>query len=651
LTYPQIAGIGVTAGENADNHLEGEYSIENFLFNTYGRGVIDVREQQPDREVRFIFRQHMSGLGPITEAFAHYPGEFNTSFKYAIGHMYSMRKPLLFDRRFRREVEAFNVPCWLNLRNDDLFVLRWGSPDFVREYIQQMPHDVLAGFYMGSDGYVWGREFIAKNSEMAGRLEIDKHWYRFRQWGQLAYNPELDRDYWEAVLEHRFPGVDARLLYGAWAASSEIVPQVNSACYGPNDAHISPEGCIAREGFLTVDHYFFDPDWYGPMEGSGIHSAREWGKAVVAGEELKGLTPLQVAENLDASAATALAPLPTLRTQVGDNVELQETLNDIESTAYLGRYYADKMRGAAKLAAFRESQTRQFSDEAVTHLRDAVQEWKAYAAIVSSQYKPQLMARTHVMDWNRILAQVEQEVAAAEREGDYPNVRFTNLRDGARCPAQTDLRVEAAATDRDGIREMKLYLNGLLLKAHATEPHVWSGSSDELLRSLRPGVYRLEAVAEDNTGSFGRQAIQVAVGDVPTDDAKPRSDVTYQVILEEDQRLTDGEVREFPRLECDLGINEDGRLVLHGVIPGKSRDRELLWKASMYKSHGSHYATLEKGQLVIYRGTPDRPGAAPFRTPPVSGPGPYKLGITVSRKLVIVREVEGQESEIVWEGD
>jgi hypothetical protein len=46
LTCPQINGIGVTAGENADNALKSEYSIENFLFNTYGRGIMDVLKQQ-----------------------------------------------------------------------------------------------------------------------------------------------------------------------------------------------------------------------------------------------------------------------------------------------------------------------------------------------------------------------------------------------------------------------------------------------------------------------------------------------------------------------------------------------------------------------------------------------------------------------------
>lgn len=108
---------------------------------------------------------------------------------------------------------------------------------------------------------------------------------------------------------------------------------------------------MQRQGFLTVDDYYFDRD---PMRGSGIHSATEWAKAFLTKKKLKGITPLQVADNLDEYAATALEALPALRAQMGDNVEFQETLNDIESRAYLGRYYADKMRGATKLAVFRE---------------------------------------------------------------------------------------------------------------------------------------------------------------------------------------------------------------------------------------------------------------------------------------------------------
>ena len=189
LTYPQIAGIGVTAGENADNVIKGKHSIENFIFNTYGRGIMDVQEQQPNRRIRFIFRRHVTDHHDVTDAFKNYTGGvLETSVKYAVAHIYSMRRPQEWERRIVDDGWLDNFKVWLNLRNDDIFVHRWGGPDYVREFIKKMPHDHSPGFYMGSDGYVWGREFIAKNPEMAGRLEIDKHWYRFRLWGQLSYN-------------------------------------------------------------------------------------------------------------------------------------------------------------------------------------------------------------------------------------------------------------------------------------------------------------------------------------------------------------------------------------------------------------------------------------------------------------------------------
>lgn len=645
LTYPQIKGIGVTAGENADNDAEGEHSIENFLFNTYGRGIMDVLEEQPDRDLRFIFRQHQTGLGPITEAFADFPKTIETSFKYAIGHMYSMRRPVIFESRYRAQVEEYGVKCWLNLRNDDMFVLRWGNPDFTREYLLRMPHHLSPGFYLGSDGYVWGREFVAKNPEMAGRLEIDKHWYQFRQWGQLAYDPFLDRDYWEAVLQERFPGVDAGLLYDAWAATSEIVPQINSANFTGNDAHFAPEGCMNLDGYLTVDGLYFNSSLFRPMQGSGILSVIEWGKAVVAGKELKGITPLQVADNLDAYAETALAALPALREQSGDQLELQETLNDIEAMAYLGRYYADKTRGAAKLAVFREDpRQKHYNAEAVAHLKDAVEEWKAYAAIASAQYKTQLLARTDYLDWNGLLVEVEKEVLSVKNEGDYPDVRFTSLKDGARIRVGTDLQVQVEATDGNGIRELKLYLNSLYL--NAAGPGIWSGASDALLKSLKPGWYHLEAVAEDTTGTFGRREIQIVVGDVSENHPTNWRDEIHQIILNEGERMMGGDVRDFPRLECHFTIDDDVRLMLNHGASGSSKGE--VWNRWGRVTGYPQYLTLEEGRLVACSITPDQREVKLFKTPPVSEPGSYKFGITVSKKLVIYRELEGGGIRTVW---
>jgi len=50
---------------------------------------------------------------------------------------------------------------------------------------------------------------------------------------------------------------------------------------------------------------------------------------------------------------------------------------------------------------------------------------------------------------------------------------------------------------------------------------------------------------------------------------------------------------------------------------------------------------------VVYRGTPDHQEVALFKTKKVSDTGPYKLGISVSKKLVVFRD-EGKKTEIVW---
>jgi hypothetical protein len=580
LTYPQIKGIGVTAGENSDRSIKGKHSTENFIFNTFGRGIMDVQKEQPRRDFRFIFRRHVTTNSEVTTAFQNYTGgPLDASIKYAVAHIYSSRRPQEWETRIVNGGWLDSFKVWLNLRNDDIFMHRWGGPAFVRDFIKHMPREHSPGFYMGSDGYVWGREFVAKHPKTAGRLEIDKHWYRFRLWGQLAYNNELGRDYWEAVLKHRFPGVDAKLLYGAWEATSEIIPQVNRSVWAATDGDFSAEGCMQRSGFLTLDDYHFDRK---PMALGRIKNApdpqcvsvTDWAKAFLAGKKPRGVTPLQVADNLDGFAATAQSQLPALRKQTADNVELQETLNDIDSMAYLGRYYADKMRGAAKLALFREGgrQNRRYVEEAVGHLQDAVQEWKVYASILSPQYKTQLLARTHFLDWNDTLKEVEKEVDSVRREADFPDVRFANVEDGDRLPAGSELRIEVRATDRDGIKEVKLYLQGLLVNAvnKSKAPYIWNASSDkELLSHLKAGWYRLEAVATDTTGVRSRQVAYVNVGNALENTKDAWKDEIHKVILQDGEQWKSDENDEtrieLPRLESWIALLDDGKLVFSDI--------------------------------------------------------------------------------------
>lgn len=416
-TYPQIDGIGVAAGEHFDIPMEER---EEWLWQTYGQGIMDYHKINPDRKITFIFRSLMSNAERILDTFKDYTaGPFHTDHKYARARVHSTTTSPYLDAEYREGLEKIKVPCWLNIRNDDLFVLRWGDPDYVREFWANAPRDMMrheAGFFMGPDGFVQGREFVYKDtdSKLSGQLETDKHWYRFMMFGRLGYDLTLTRDYFEARLKQRFPQADGTLLYDTFKASSQIVPQVNRFFFRINDGHFSPEGCISSKGFLTMDDSFF---MYPPLAGSGILSVQEYASAVLADEPFNGLTPMDVAENLDGYAKQTLAGVTSLRNQAGGEEELLSVLTDLEAMAYLGQYYADKIRGAAELAVYRQDFSRKGAHgKAIQYLSDAVAEWTAYAKAATSQYKPQLFSRTSYMDWWKILDDVKNELQTVKNE-------------------------------------------------------------------------------------------------------------------------------------------------------------------------------------------------------------------------------------------
>ena len=394
LTYPLLAGIGITAGENMPNPRD-EKSKEEWLWQAYGEGVRDALKQQPGRNFRMIHRYHMSALAPIRNAWKEYPGTFDLSYKYSVAHMYSMPNPQ-FAKSSLAELSK-DLKMWMTVRNDDIYSFRWGDPEFARAYIRNLPGpDKLAGYYMGPDGYIWGREFLSKDPETPRELVTKKQWYSFMLWGRLSFEPSLPDSLFERTLAARFPDTNAPQLMQAWASASKIIPQITRFFWGDIDLKWFPEACLSHprhRGFYTVKHFVEGQS----MPESGILSIRQFrdGKS--------GITPLEVAQALEnyANDAARLAP------RSSSSKELNNTLQDIAAMSYLGRYYAEKIRGAVDLAMGRK-------EAAIPHLETALNHWRKYAAVYSSQYKPQLLNRVGFIDIEALTSKVAQDIDIAK---------------------------------------------------------------------------------------------------------------------------------------------------------------------------------------------------------------------------------------------
>jgi len=403
-------------------HGASNQEKEDWMWETYGKGVLDVVADQPDRKITFLHRQHQAGATDIAKTFQplidHPNVEFLFSFKYAKAHSYSATTQV-FHNKFVEDLEDHGglKTIW-TMRNDSTYLFRSALPDFLREFVQNIPQEVNRGYYFGSDGWIWGRDFVCKSGPNQGELEIKRHWMQWLLWGRFAYNPELSNERLAGILQARFPEVDGAQLLEAWQAASMVFPITTGFHWGPLDYHWYPEACVGvkgsrkKGGFHDVES-FIQLDNHG---GTDFIDIETYVKELKKGNKPDGTTPHQVARRLLENAEKALSIMKTL--DVGSNPELAETLKDIEALALLGRYYGYKIEGSARLHLFREMKNPSDQQEAIEALEEAAANWRPYVDNLATRYQtPRWLSRirSEPVDWSELTQWVDEDIEIARQ--------------------------------------------------------------------------------------------------------------------------------------------------------------------------------------------------------------------------------------------
>jgi hypothetical protein len=275
------------------------------------------------------------------------------------------------------------------------------------------PSDKLAGFYMGPDGYVWGRDFLERQPDPGPRpLVIEKQWFSFMLLGRLAYDPTLPDSRFERLLAARHPGASSPHLFRALQSASQVMPLITRFFWGDIDLKWYPEASLSHrrsKGYYTVRHFMEGTS----MPGSEVLCIRDWRARLTSGQSMAQTTPLDIARALDGSASETFAALDTLRDAAKEDAELRKTVNDCEALAWLGRYYASKIRGASALALFDVNGDAFEQEAALRHLGDALDRWKRYAAIRDAHYVPALYNRVGHVHVTALTEQVAADLDIA----------------------------------------------------------------------------------------------------------------------------------------------------------------------------------------------------------------------------------------------
>lgn len=424
-TYPDLDGLGVSAGENMQWEEGAEEKNETWLWETYGLGVNAALEQTPERNFTLIHRMHLTEFDMIGRIWADFRGTLDFSDKYSFAHMHSATRPHFADETL--SLLPADRRLWLEVRWDDMYYARWGDYDFLRDYVAGMPDESkLRGFFFGPDGYIFGRDYTSLDPEEYGQLHIEKHWVEYALLGRLAYDPTLSDAYFTDLMAVHFgPAVarsDVEKLSEAMNTAGKIIPLVTRFFWINTDAYY-PEMCLTNKtafGFITVKLW---ANAENALAGAGVMSMPAYVSAVQEGQtEFDLITPPQMIELLNGWADSTLALTGEILADRPENPStpgeraFYSTVLDQRLQAEMGRYYAEKTAAALDLRMYNANSDKAYQESAVAHLNTALDLWKTYAEDFASRYQPQLMGRLQLApDPTALIPDVEADIKLAQR--------------------------------------------------------------------------------------------------------------------------------------------------------------------------------------------------------------------------------------------
>jgi hypothetical protein len=482
-TYPTLTGLGTTAGERMDA-MTAKQKMD-WIADTYFAAL-----KQLARPVRFILRYWQAEPESLAAmlASANYPGPVYLDIKFNGEHMYSSVEPHVLDPKWVALAHGRYRLLW-HLRNDDVFILRWGDPDFVRETVRHMAGADTAGFVEGSEVDVPGPDRIHTETAKAHldwQYKFEKHWFRYMLWGRVGYNAAEPDATWLGHFQRRF-GAAGDDVYEAMHQSGKIVPLITSYHWNYMNGDWYPEGSIGSWNtsyeqprinyrraamYHDIRTYIFNNTIGGEMANI---------PEFVAGS--KKTSPLEVADRLEQYGTRTLDSIARARGHVERGAkEFACTDADLMAYGNLGIYYAEKLRGAAHLARWMFGAGEPEQKQALAHLELALKAWRGVVAATENHYVTHEVWLFGQFDWKRYLPDVEADIRIAREARP--------LRAGS-------------TYDLQGLHAWLEYANGLLGRANAIPPAATQQPvrvEAEAAASITPPL----ALGEDASGGQGK---------------------------------------------------------------------------------------------------------------------------------------------------
>lgn len=443
--YPDLSGIGITLADWMSNFRGSNSTLpemtaldrENWIEETVIAGI-----KAAKREVKFLHRSVLSAdpveMRRVIDN-AHLKDTTLVEIKFNWSHAHSTPKlALTHDAHSGKVDNGYWNPMpnnyriqWM-MRNEDIFILRWGDPDFIRKHIATNTQPYVNGYFVGSEGYIPAKDVShIDNDHKMWKYAFEKQWLFYKVWGRLLYDPTTPDTAFETAFENKYGKRSGKPLLNAYKLASKMPLRLASFHAATWDYTLYSEGFLApfapprglydkASSFISIDELIDHPTL-----DSDLISIPEYVKQLMSKTDISKdrISPQQLADSLEADADKVLTVTRYLYPKARG--ELSCELDDLNTWAYLSKYFGVKLRAGIALHTFRLTNDRTQQQKAIELLNESLGYWKKISNLTSSHYKevPYLDDQStagnpsndgKTFSWAKYLPQVERDISIAK---------------------------------------------------------------------------------------------------------------------------------------------------------------------------------------------------------------------------------------------
>jgi hypothetical protein len=410
-TYPDLDGFGVSAGDHTGSNKKEN---ADWIYDAYSQGISDFAKDNPGRKFTLVHRlikvEYKDVKNKWKEIAAKYPNmQFDYSMKYCNANTYSTTTPETAKGDLE-ELAEDGASTWITLRNDGFFYSDFGHPQFVRDFIGNLPStkytdgphkgkDRLRGIYLGHDAYSPTRSYFHKDDNLNNidgtkkpMLEIQRKWYLEKLWGRIAYDVKTSDDVFKGHLALRYPQLSSSKLFEAWSKASGPTCRIEELVQGTwnLDSEFYSELCMWRDNgenyFRTIEDFSYsinEKDGIKEKEytevAKGSESRLASIKETAEGKANNRITSYKLADEIEQDAMDALKLIASMNS--GRNARVDALLKGLQQQAILTVYYAYKIRGATDKEAGKDQAAKDAMGRAFGW-------WMHYVDLMDAMYIP-----------------------------------------------------------------------------------------------------------------------------------------------------------------------------------------------------------------------------------------------------------------------